>query len=128
MAQRARQHRPRHWRPPAARKRENDKRRGSAASRGYDASWARYSRQYRAQYPLCRRHNELFGEIVAANVTDHIERHDGKDDPMFWAAVNHQPLCFTCHNIKSMLELRGVSFSADHPYPDESYGDRPPRL
>lgn len=79
-----------------AAKKQADQRRGSAASRGYDAAWRRLRLAFLEQNPLC-----LFcadtGRTVAASVVDHIitiaERPDLRLD---WS--NLRPLCKPCHD------------------------------
>ena len=80
-----------------------DNSRGTAASRGYDSRWSRYSKQYRINRPLCVM-CEKQGKLTLAECVDHIEPVDGPDDPMFWVESNHQGLCNTCHNLKSEAE------------------------
>lgn len=88
-----------------------DRARGSAAARGYDGLWARYSREWLARFPWCGlRGDGLFhmehsrcarnGERVAATVTDHIvamKAGGARFDPR-----NHQSLCRGCNNRKSI--------------------------
>lgn len=117
MVKRPRKHRPPHWRPRDAERRAYDKARGSAAERGYDRAWAKYSRAFLARNPVCRRCDELFGLSVSAAQTDHVKRHKGQRDPLFWDPKNHQPLCASCGATKSAHEARGIEFTPEHPYP-----------
>ena len=106
--------------------RQADRRRGSAASRGYDRRWT-------------RRRAQFFGDLIAAGVTpvcgarlpgalvtthsacaaaglltahrlqvDHIVPPDGPDDPRFWHDRNYQVLCHQCHSAKTTAEDGGA--------------------
>jgi len=83
----------------------DDRRRGSAASRGYGARWRKASRQFLRENPLCRHHQQQ-GIVKAATVTDHTIPHKGDQD-LFWDRNNWQPLCDECHNIKTATEDGG---------------------
>jgi 5-methylcytosine-specific restriction protein A len=85
-------------------RKEQDERRGSAASRGYDARWARASKAYLAEHPLCVL-CEAAGLVVAAQVTDHIKPHKG-NEKLFWDQNNWQALCKACHDLKTTREGR----------------------
>lgn len=83
-------------------KRLND-RRGSAASRGYDADWRRLREVILAEEPLCRRCADM-DAVTAATMVDHIvpieiapERRLDPD--------NLQPLCERCHRIKTAEDM-----------------------
>lgn len=125
---------PRHGRK--AQQRTYDDRRGSAASRGYDAKWRRYTVAYRdklhrlqvpraglcgARLPgapattdsLCARE----GRIQIGTVVDHIVPVTGPDDPRFYDETNHQLLCggpgsAGCHDRKRQRE-RGKSRASE---------------
>ena len=86
-----------------------DKARGSAAARGYDASWSRYSRAWLRRFPFCgMRQDGLFhmehsrcaadGLRVPATVTDHI--HALRRGGSRFDAGNHQSLCTACNVTK----------------------------
>ncbi len=92
-------HRPPGWRPPDQRKADADRRRGSAAERGYDWSWQKYRLAFLAQHPLCVECLKR-GETTAATVVDHIIDHNG-DRQLFWDPANHQPLCKPDHDAKT---------------------------
>lgn len=69
--------------------------RGSSRSRGYTATWDRFSYNYRRRHPFCAE-CERRGRVVSADVVDHIVPLEGggpKFDP-----ENLQPLCHECHN------------------------------
>ncbi len=87
--------------------REQDARRGSAASRGYDSKWRRAREQYLRENPLCVTH--LADEhVVAASVVDHIVPHKG-DSKLFWSRSNWQALCKPCHDRKTATEDGGFA-------------------
>ncbi|ATJ90720.1 HNH endonuclease [Acetobacter tropicalis] len=46
-------HRPRWHKPEAQRRKEHDRKRGSARQRGYDADWERVRAQHLALHPTC---------------------------------------------------------------------------
>ena len=76
---------------------ESDKRRGSAASRGYDRHWQLRRARKLKEEPLCRICKEVRGRIVAAETVDHIrpKAKGGSDD---WH--NLQSLCFHDNSAK----------------------------
>lgn len=86
-----------------ARKAAIDRRRPSAARRGYDAAWRRFRRYHLDVIePLCRFCRER-GLIVAAEVVDHIisieERPDLRLDHN-----NLRSLCKRCHDERTAAE------------------------
>jgi len=83
-------------------KREHDRQRGSAASRGYDWRWQKASKLYLANHPLCAECQRQ-GRVKVAALVDHIEPHRG-DYGLFWDYSNWQSLCKECHNIKTASE------------------------
>lgn len=85
--------------------RGDDADRPNAAARGYDARWAAYSARYRRQHPWCRT-CEAEGRRGPTQIVDHIKPVTGPDDPGFWDKENHQPLCRSCHGIKTNREGR----------------------
>ncbi len=89
-----------------AKRRQDDKRRGSAHSRGYSYRWGQYSKSRLERLPLCVRCLEQ-GNIKRAVITDHIVPHNGPNDPLFWDVDNHQSLCKRCHDIKTATEDGG---------------------
>lgn len=87
-----------------------DKERGTAASRGYNARWAAYSRRYRKENPLCV---DCLARGVLTSVehgghVDHVKAVSGPDDPLFWEPSNHQSLCQPCHSAKTAGEDGGL--------------------
>lgn len=77
-----------------------EQQRGTATERGYDHKWRVYREQYLKNNPLCAECARQ-GKTTAATVVDHIIDHRG-DTTLFWDTGNHQPLCATCHNAKTM--------------------------
>jgi 5-methylcytosine-specific restriction protein A len=97
-----------HGRCPAH-ARAQDKSRGTAQERGYDSLWARYSKDFRAKFPICgmRADGRLYAEhsqcvqqgiTTAAGCVDHIvpmSKGGSKYDPL-----NLQALCIPCNTAK----------------------------
>jgi 5-methylcytosine-specific restriction protein A len=81
--------------------------RRSASARGYGRRWQKYRLAFlhRAANALCVECRKT-GRITAATVVDHIIPHKG-NDRLFWDPTNHQPLCATCHNKKTVREDGG---------------------
>lgn len=79
--------------------------RAPAAQRGYDARWRRYSTQYRKQHPWCRPCLRE-GRRSPTQAVDHIRPVTGCQDPGFWEPGNHQPVCRSCHAVKTQAEGR----------------------
>jgi 5-methylcytosine-specific restriction enzyme A len=77
--------------------------RPTAADRGYDSRWARYSRRYLRAHPLCVACT-ADGLIAQATAVDHIVpiRQGGA----MWDPRNHQALCHDCHTRKTGRERR----------------------
>lgn len=102
----------------ADRRRAYDRRRGSSAARGYGGRWQRYRPGYlsRPENALCRM-CERVGRIEPATDIDHIVPVSGPDDPLFWEASNHQPLCHGCHARKTATEDGGFGRTPIHNAP-----------
>ena len=79
-----------------------DKERGTAAQRGYDARWQRYRKQYIAEHPLCINFDECHNPTT---VVDHKQPASKGGD--FWDPNNHQPMCKSCHDRKTVKEDGG---------------------
>lgn len=79
-----------------------DRNRGTATERGYDARWRKYRAAYLAEHPLCVVCLTQ-GRIEPAVVVDHIIPHRG-DPVLFWDEKNHQGLCTSHHNAKTARE------------------------
>ena len=88
-----------HVRRQGQRRAEFDRLRGSAAARGYDYRWQKYSANYLRENPWCVTHRKR-NLYVPATHTDHIVPHRG-DPRLFWDRGNHQGLCESCHNQKT---------------------------
>lgn len=94
---------PRSYRPmPSAGKptRKPDYR-GTPSQRGYDATWAKFSKWYRREHPLCVI-CERKGYTTPAEHVDHIVplEHGGEK----YDEDNLQSLCVACHNAKTARE------------------------
>jgi 5-methylcytosine-specific restriction protein A len=64
----------------------------------YGRRWRRERAQFLAERPFCAKCPEL------ATVVDHIQPHRGNRD-LFWDQQgNWQPLCQTCHGVKTARE------------------------
>lgn len=104
------------------RKKALDKRRGTAAQRGYGHKWRKASKRFLQNHPLCR-YCEQEGRITPATVVDHIKPHKGHSG-LFWDTDNWQPLCKTHHDEKTAREQghykgadeSGVPIDPAHPW------------
>jgi 5-methylcytosine-specific restriction enzyme A len=85
-------------------KRELDRRRPSAARRGYGPRWRRARAAFLAQHPLCAA-CQADGRIVPATVVDHVVPHRG-NPKLFWDRGNWAPACKPCHDAKTAREGR----------------------
>ncbi len=86
-------------------KRERDRARGSAASRGYGKRHCAVRKTLLAGAKMCVE-CERRGILRGATVFDHIVPFKG-DATLQWAKKNRQPLCEQCHNQKSAIESGG---------------------
>jgi len=81
-----------------------DKRRGTAAQRGYNARWRRLRRAFLKRYPLCADpfgiHAERKEQVRATEVDHVIPKAEGGADK--WD--NLQSLCKPCHSRKTAEE------------------------
>ena len=87
------------------RQRLADRRRGSAAKRGYDRRWRVASKAFLRKHPLCVM-CEAEGKTVLATVVDYKVPHKG-DMVLFWERTNWQGLCGEDHNRKTAKEDGG---------------------
>lgn len=78
--------------------RQNDRRRGTAHERGYDARWRKYRLAYLREHPLCVE-CESEGITEPATVVDHIQAHKG-DERLFWEPSNHRAICRVHHDAR----------------------------
>jgi 5-methylcytosine-specific restriction protein A len=105
-----------------------ERRRGSAASRGYDAEWFKLRARFRrelirldiapvcgARLPgtrltkdsRCAAEGLEIGDLPGKSLhVDHIEPHHG-DEVKFKDMANLQYLCRECHSAKTLREARG---------------------
>jgi 5-methylcytosine-specific restriction protein A len=83
-------------------KRRPDSKRASSAKRGYGRKWRRLRDSFLADNPLCV--HCLPDKVTQASDVDHIVRHKGTTDPLFWDVNNLQPLCHVCHSKKTAAE------------------------
>lgn len=82
---------------------EHDRRRGSAASRGYNRRWSKARDTYIREHPLCVG-CQAVGRIAAAEVVDHVDPHHGDPDK-FWNTAMWQACCKWHHDVvKQKLE------------------------
>lgn len=103
MPEMPRAFRPRHMRSEAQRRRDDDRRRGSARERGYSARWDRAAALFRRQHPVCLGCSAV-DRIEATTVVDHVVPHGG-DAELFWDEDNWQGCCAWHHDvIKQLLE------------------------
>ena len=86
-------------------KRERDRTRGSAASRGYGTRHRAVRRALLAGGTMCVQCKRL-GIIRGATVLDHIVPFKG-DATLQWDESNRQPLCKQCHDEKTATESGG---------------------
>ena len=77
----------------------NDRMRGSAEERGYNARWRKARKAFLQEHPLCAECLKA-GKLTPATVVDHIIPHRGNQE-LFWNAENWQPLCKECHDQKT---------------------------
>src|SRR5689334_728474 len=93
----------------AKHRQQAERQRGTAAERGYDAAWAKFSKSWLTQHPLCgeRADGQLHaehsrcvedGRETPANATDHIVSMANGGDK--YAESNLQSLCIRCNTRK----------------------------
>jgi len=82
-------------------RREFERQRGSAASRGYDKRWQKLRRSILSGEPLCRECQKK-GRTTLATEVDHIvPKAQGGSD----RRANLQPLCRDCHQAKNHADV-----------------------
>lgn len=81
-----------------------EKRRRSAAKRGYDRRWRKARLHFLSKNPLCVLCLEN-DRIEPALIVDHIQPHRG-DMRLFWDVNNWQALCKSCHDKKTIEETK----------------------
>ena len=73
--------------------------RGTATERGYDSHWARISRMYREEHPVC----EICHDAPTVDV-DHVIPFKGRNDPKRTRWDNLQSVCRACHRAKTACQ------------------------
>lgn len=86
-----------------------DQTRAKSNERGYDATWRRFRLVFLKGEPLCR-HCKQRGEIRSATEVDHIVPLSVAPHRKY-DLDNLQPLCKSCHSVKTSAERTGVIFS-----------------
>jgi 5-methylcytosine-specific restriction enzyme A len=76
-----------------ARKARHDRRRPTAARRGYNRAWREARADFLQRNPYCR-HD---GCGRPASIVHHVIAHKG-DDRLFWDRSNWLPVCKRCHD------------------------------
>jgi 5-methylcytosine-specific restriction protein A len=85
-------------------RRQFDRARPNASARGYTSDRWRRLRASKLQLdPLCSVCLTA-GRTTAATDVDHLVRHDGPDDPRFWAWSNLDSKCKACHSRKTATQ------------------------
>lgn len=88
-------------------KRPEDKRRPSAAKRGYGSKWDKARKAFLAAHPTCQcAECVASGHPLQADVVDHIIPHRG-NSKLFWDTRNWQAMNHVCHNRKTARENGG---------------------
>lgn len=100
---------PQRFRPHGTRR---DVGRLPSSQRGYDSKWRRLAdafinEQFAQGIITCRMCGRQFGPRRRDIHVDHIVRHNGQSDPLFWDRSNLQLLCPPCHGKKTVAEGRG---------------------
>lgn len=100
-----------------------DRRRGTAAQRGYTARWARYAKAYlaRPENKFCALHLDD-GCAGVAQCVDHIIPPASPEDPLFWEGGNHQPACIHCNSVKGKRTILGRYIYGGEPPAGEGGG------
>lgn len=85
-----------------------DRRRGTAAERGYNYRWAKCSKAYLSHpdHQICKLH--LPGCTLLAECVDHIIPVNGPYDPNFWREDNWQASCGHCNTLKGKRMIKGT--------------------
>lgn len=97
-----------------------DRRRGSAASRGYNSKWAAARKDFLFLNPLCAECLKT-NLLTSATVVDHIIPHRG-DMKVFWDRGNWQALCKICHDRKTAT--KDSTFARRRVQPENMEGGR----
>ena len=78
----------------------------NSSARGYGRRWQKFRLVYLKENPLCVYCKDE-GNIVAAEVVDHINPHKG-DVNLFWNKNNLQALCKVHHDRTKQIMERGT--------------------
>ncbi len=98
-------HRPLGWKPPQQKRRENDKARGTASSRGYDADWRKLRARFLKTHPLCC----VTGCGECATDVDHeASIRERPDLRLAWSNLRSM-----CHSHHSARTARDQAFGRD---------------
>ena len=84
-----------------------DRPRQASASLYHTYRWARLSRAFRAEHPLCAECNRN-GIIRAATCVDHITPWPICGEQGFFNRANLQPLCEDCNNRKGQRDKKRI--------------------
>jgi 5-methylcytosine-specific restriction enzyme A len=77
----------------------------------YGRRWRKHRIAHLRAHPLCVM---CLPRPVAATVVDHIKRHAGHGDPLFWDPGNWQSLCKPCHDsVKQQQDRKGFARGHD---------------
>ncbi|MCY1559408.1 hypothetical protein D9M68_964470 [compost metagenome] len=77
----------------------------TTGERGYNYRWQKARATFLERNPLCR-HCQAKGIVTVATDVDHIIPHRGNQQ-LFWDTSNWQPLCHSCHSVKTQAEEAG---------------------
>lgn len=98
-------------------------------SKVYPRRWANVRLAFLQTHPLCVFHLKQ-GELVPADVVDHIKPHRG-DERLKWDPSNFQALCKPCHDRhKQRIERGSIQDPGEDGWPEEPSlaRQRPSRL
>jgi len=82
----------------------HEQRRANSHQRGYTRRWSKARKIFLTEHPFCVL-CEADGYSVPATVVDHKIPHRSNNDELFWNEDNWQPLCKTCHDLKTAKGL-----------------------
>ena len=82
----------------------DNRRRPSAARRGYDNRWQKLRLRKLATQPICENPAKRRGCTDLATEIDHIIPFQGREDPLRLDWGNLQSLCKSCHSSKTRIE------------------------
>ena len=75
------------------------------AERGYGSRWQKARATFLKRSPLCVECQRK-GFVTLARIVDHLIPHKG-NQALFWDTSNWQPLCKSCHDVKTATEDGG---------------------